>query len=254
MIIEARPLSAEFNLDAVLKEGFDAVFIAAGLVRSVRVFNEPSEGSYGALEFLAAAAAGDLAGIAGKRVAVIGGGNTAMDVAMTAVKLGAKDVYVIYRRSFAQMPAWRTMLGEALSKGVHFLILSQVLEVKSRRGRLVGLVLCPTILAETDESGRRGPKPLSASAYQLPCDVFVEAIGQQADPEIASFLPGVEVFDGLIKTRGDSLETSRSGVFAGGDIVQGPATVVAAVADGLRGAAEIDRYLSHAQDRTRGTE
>ena len=178
-----------------------------------------------------------------KKVAVIGGGNTAMDAAVTASELGAKDVYLIYRRSFKEMPAWDAERDRAMAAGVHFLILTQPIKYNSEKGRLTGIRVCPTRLGPPDNSGRRRPEPVKSSAYDLEMDIVVEAIGQQAPQEIGRILPGVELEDGLIRTREKSLATSRAGVFAGGDLVRGASTVVAAVADGMRAAKEIDEFL-----------
>jgi len=239
------PLSERFNLDSVMAEGFDAVFIGMGLPRSVGTSerDEAIEGLYGALEFLSSAAKGEAPQLAGKRVAVIGGGNTAMDAAVTAGQLGAADVYVIYRRSFKEMPAWRRERDRAMARGVHFLILTQPAGYNSSRGKLTGIRLCPTRLGERDSSGRRRPEPLESSAYELQMDLVIEAVGQGSPERIAEMLPGVELRDGLIRTGQGSCASSRAGVFAGGDLVRGASTVVAAVADGMAAAREIDEFL-----------
>jgi NADPH-dependent glutamate synthase beta subunit-like oxidoreductase len=170
-----------------------------------------------------------------------------MDVAVTAAKAGAKDVYVIYRRSFKEMPAWDAERDRAIAAGVHFQILTQPLEYLSKDGVLTGVKLCPTRLGEPDRSGRRSPQSLESSAYSLDMDIVVEAIGQTAPEGIKEVLPGVEFDRGLIRAKSGTFATSRAGVFAGGDLVRGPATVVAAVADGMKAAKEIDRYLHQEQ-------
>ncbi len=263
-----RKLDADFNLDTILLEGFDAAFIGLGLAdahpslvprpSSVvgRWTNEDGrwttrlDGLWTAMEFLAAAkqTPSDLRqAIRDKRVAVIGGGNTAMDVATTARGLGARDVYVIYRRSFKEMPAWSRERDRAMNAGVHFLILAQPLEYIRRDGKLMGVKLCPTKLGEPDASGRRRPEAVRSSAYELDMDVVVEAIGQKSPEQLEKTLPGVQFKDGLIQTKGGRTATSRSGVFAGGDLVRGPSTVVAAVADGMKAAKEIDEFLTRDQ-------
>ena len=256
-------LEGKFNLDAIMAEGFDAGFLGMGLAQSVRVGDgdEGIEGLWDALEFLSAAKGPDKPDVAGKRIAVIGGGNTAMDAAVTAGELGAEDVYLIYRRSFKEMPAWDAERDRAMAAGVHFLILTQPIKYNSEKGRLTGIRVCPTRLGQPDGSGRRRPEPVESSAYDLEMDIVVEAIGQKACREIERILPGVEFEDGLIRTRRSSLATpldamssirsgkastgatSRAGVFAGGDLVRGASTVVAAVADGMRAAKEIDKFL-----------
>jgi len=238
-----RELSTELNLDTIMAEGFDAAFIGMGLPKSVSISNENVDGLWNAMEFLAAARGAGKLNVSGETVAAIGGGNTAMDVAITARQLGAKDVYVIYRRSFKEMPAWSAERDHAIKEGVHFLILTQLLGVNSSSGKVTGITVCPTKLGEADETGRRRPEPIESSAYELDMDIVVEAIGQKSTEEIGEILPGVELENGLIHTKEDSQATSKAGVFAGGDLVRGASTVVAAVADGMKAAKEIDKFL-----------
>jgi NADPH-dependent glutamate synthase beta subunit-like oxidoreductase/2,4-dienoyl-CoA reductase-like NADH-dependent reductase (Old Yellow Enzyme family) len=262
-----KELNAGFNLDTIVKQGFDAVFIGMGLPKGIPVgiaksvttdytdlttdyTDESLGGLWNAMEFLSMARQPSLSGgqtgrfkIAGKCIAAIGGGNTAMDVAVTAKRLGAKDVYIIYRRSFKEMPAWSSERDRAMNEGVHFLILTQPLEFNSVDGKLKSIKVCPTRLGEPDQSGRRRPEPIESSAYKLDMDIVVEAIGQSSPEEISEILPGVELTNGLVRTKEDSLATSRPGVFAGGDLVRGASTVVAAVADGMKAAKEINEFL-----------
>ncbi len=239
-----RELNSEFNLDTIMSEGFDAFFIGMGLPKSASTNDKNIDGLWNALEFLLAARSDNKPDLAGKQVAVNGGGNTAMDAAITASQLGAKDVYVIYRRSFKEMPAWSGERDQAIKEGVHFLILTQLLDVQSKDGKLAGITVCPTKLGEPDESGRRRPETVESSAYELDMDIVVEAIGQRSVEEIGEILPGVELENGLIHTQEDSLATSKAGVFAGGDLVRGASTVVSAVADGMKAAKEINKFLS----------
>jgi glutamate synthase (NADPH/NADH) small chain len=195
------------------------------------------------MDFLSAARKPDMLNLKGQTVAAIGGGNTAMDVATTARRLGAKDVYVIYRRSFKEMPAWSAERDQAIKESVHFLILTQPVGFNSTNGILTGIKVCPTRLGEPDKSGRRRPEPVESSAYVLDMDVVVEAIGQEPLENIGEILPGVDIKAGLIRTNEGTLATSRPGVYAGGDLVRGASTVVAAVADGMAAANEIDEFL-----------
>ncbi len=238
-----KELDTDFNLDKIVEEGFDAVFIGMGLVKSVSLSDKNIDGLWNAMEFLSAAKEPSRLQIAGKRVAATGGGNTAMDVAVTAKRLGAKDVYIIYRRSFKEMPAWSSERDRAINEGVHFLILTQPLGFNSTNGKLKSIKVCPTRLGEPDQSGRHRPEPIESSAYELDMDIVVEAIGQRSPEEISEILPGVELTNGLISTNEGSLATSRLGVFAGGDLIRGASTVVAAVADGMKAAKEINEYL-----------
>ena len=237
-------LSGKYDLDAIENEGFDAVFIGMGLPEAIKTSDENLDGQYNALEFLSLAKQGLDIDLSGKRVAVIGGGNTAMDAAVTAGHLGAEDVYLIYRRSFAEMPAWSAERDKAVEAGVHFVILTQQLSYLSQDGRVTGIKLCPCQLGDKDKSGRRSPLPLPDSSYTLDFDIVVEAIGQRSSGSLADMLPNVEIEDGLIKTKPNSRATSRDNVFAGGDIVRGPSTVVAAIADGMKAAREINKLLT----------
>ena len=238
-----RQLDAGHNLDTILSQGFNAAFIALGLQESTSIGNSQLSGLWNAMDFLSAARQPGAMDLACKSVAVIGGGNTAMDVAVTARQLGARDVYVIYRRSFQEMPAWSAERDRAIREGVHFLVLTQPLEYTGKNGRLTGIRLCPTSLGDPDASGRRRPAAIESSVYNLDMDVVIEAIGQAAPKDIEKVLPGVEFDGGFVRTQGDTLATNRRGVFAGGDLVRGPSTVVAAVADGMRAAKEIDLFL-----------
>ena len=233
------------TLDAIMAEGYDAAFIGMGLPKAAGQSGNRPQGLYDAMSFLSVAKTepGRL-DLADKKVAVIGGGNTAMDVAITAKELGAKDVYLMYRRSFEEMPAWAVERQHAMDGGIHFMILTQQLDYLSDKGRLTGIRLCPVVLGEKDESGRRRPIPLSDAAYTLNMDVVIEAIGQQAMDHLEQVLPGVTIRGGLITLRAGSHETSRDNIFAGGDLVHGPATVVAAVADGMAAGREIAARLS----------
>ena len=238
-------LNDDFNLDSIIKEGFDAVFIGMGLPNSVSIGhkNENIKDLWNAMDFLSAARKPGQLNLKDQTVAAIGGGNTAMDVATTAKQLGAKDVYIIYRRSFKEMPAWSAERDRAIEEGVHFLILTQPIGFNSTDGKLTGIKVCPTRLVEPDKSGRRRPEPIESSAYELDMDIVVEAIGQESMGNIEEILPGVELKAGLIRTNNGTHTTSRPGVYAGGDLVRGASTVVAAVADGMAAAKEIDEYL-----------
>jgi NADPH-dependent glutamate synthase beta subunit-like oxidoreductase len=240
-----RELNADLNLDTIVEEGFDATFVGMGLPESVGIGDKDQdiEGLWNAMEFLSAAKEPGGLDLEDEFVAVIGGGNTAMDAAVTARRLGAKDVFVIYRRSFKEMPAWSAERDRALDEGVDFLILTQPLGYCSTAGKLTRIKLCPTRLGEPDDSGRRKPEPVKSSAYELDMDVVIEAIGQAPPENVGKILPGVELSGGLIQTGNGTAATSRQGVFAGGDLVRGASTVVAAVADGMAAANEINEFL-----------
>jgi NADPH-dependent glutamate synthase beta subunit-like oxidoreductase len=183
--------------------------------------------------------------IKGKTVAVIGGGSVAMDCIESAVRMGAKDVYLVYRRSYSQMPAEPDERIEALEAGVHFLLLNQPVDyITDEKNRLKGLKLVRTRLGEPDDSGRRRPVEIPGSEWRMDADMVIEAIGNKAPDESPEWYPHVDV-DGknLIKIDAETGQTSVPGIFAGGDIVRGPALVVQAVQDGKVAARAIKEYL-----------
>ncbi len=236
-------LGDSYTLDAVLAEGFDAAVLALGLGQSVPLTNGcRPPGLFGALEFLDAMKHGRSAPGA---VAVLGGGNTAIDAAMAARRAGASDVFIIYRRSFAEMPASPEERDQAIRAGIHFLILTAPVDyMTSADGHVTGVRVVRTRLGEPAEDGRRTPQPVPGSEHVIPADLVVEAIGQRLEERVVAALPGVRVTSrGLIWTHEGSLETSRPGVFAAGDAVNGGTTVVQAVAEGARAARELDAWM-----------
>ena len=238
-----RGLSRDFTLDDLLKQ-HQAVFLGMGLQRGVSLFGANEASVVDAMDFLKRVKNDQIRSIP-EKVAVIGGGNTAIDAAVTAKKLGARDVYLVYRRSFKEMPAWPTERDGTLNMGIHFLILTQPLDyITDENGQIQALKIARTVLGEPDQSGRRRPIVQKGCESELEVDLIIEAIGQLVDKKLPKFLKGVKFSkNGLIKVRKDSQETTRNGVFAGGDIVNGGATAVQAVAEGLRAAGEIDAFL-----------
>lgn len=235
-----KKIDMEFNLDNIFQEGFDAVFIGAGMSENtgLTVEHKP-EGVYEALDFLNNIKKGCLGKSLPDKAAVIGGGNTAMDAAVSLKNNGVKDVYLIYRRSFMELPAWPLEVEKALHAGVHFIILSQPLDYVEKDGRLSGIKLVHTQLGENDSSGRPAPVALPGSEYVFPVSVCIEATGQKVSKSLACGLPGVDFEKGKIKIVKGKCETSRKNVFAGGDIINGGQTVVLAVKEGLDAAKEI---------------
>ena len=169
-----------------------------------------------------------------------------MDCVGAAVRLGAKDVYLVYRRSYTQMPAEEDEKVDSLNEGIHFLLLNQPVDyITDDKGRIEGLKLVRTALGEEDASGRRSPVNIEGSEWVLPTDMVIEAIGNKADEASPTWYPKVKLNDKkLIQVDPDTGKTSMGGVFAGGDIVRGPALVVNAVQDGKVAARAITRYLN----------
>jgi NADPH-dependent glutamate synthase beta subunit-like oxidoreductase len=246
------PIEGKNGAEMLLQDGFDAVFLAPGLwdAATIKPAGKDIEGLFSSVDYLAALRDGRFKDIEkqikGKNVAVIGGGSVAMDCIESAARLDAKDVYLIYRRSYSQMPAEPDERIEAQEAGVHFLLLNQPLEyVTDKKNRLKGLKLVRTRLGEPDESGRRRPVEIPGSEWVMDADVVIEAIGNKAPDASAEWYPNVKV-DGkkLIKADPETGQTSVAGIFAGGDIVRGPALVVQAVQDGKVAARAIKEYLN----------
>jgi glutamate synthase (NADPH) small chain len=245
------PIDSQRSVRNLLDDGFQAVFIATGLWAAARLAPDDGgiQGLYPSVDYLKALSDERFdrlaAAVNGKTVAVIGGGSVAMDCAQSAARLGAGDVYLIYRRSWNQMPAEEDERQETLHAGVHYLILNQPVEVLTERGRVVGLKVERTRLGKPDDTGRRKPESVPDSSWTLSCDMVIEAIGNAAEDASPQWYPDVEV-DARNLIRADPLTraTSVPGIFAGGDIVRGPALVVDAVQDGKLAARAIRDYLS----------
>ena len=233
----------DLTIDDLFREGYKATFIAVGAHKSreLRIEGEELEGITNALDILRAINTGKRVKL-GERVAVIGGGNVAMDAARTILRLGAKEVSILYRRSREEMPANPLEVKEAEKEGVkiHFLLAPK--KISGRDGPVVALECTRMKLGELDESGRRRPISIAGSEFMMQFDAVILAIGELPD---VSFLPQeIEVARGnTVKVNPLTLETSMPGVFAGGDVVSGPATVIEAIAAGKRAASSINRYL-----------
>ena len=244
-------ISGQAGAEKLLQDGFDAVFLAPGLwaAASIKTSDRDIDGLFSSVDYLAALRDGRFEEmekkIQGKTVAVIGGGSVAMDCIESAIRLEAKDVYLIYRRSYSQMPAEADERIEALECGVHFMLLNQPLDyLTDDQNRLTGLKLVRTCLAEPDDSGRRRPENIEDSEWIMDADVVIEAIGNIAPEDSPQWYPSVNLDDRkFIQVDPETGQTSVAGIFAGGDIVRGPALVVQAVQDGKVAAAAIKEYL-----------
>jgi NADPH-dependent glutamate synthase beta subunit-like oxidoreductase/2,4-dienoyl-CoA reductase-like NADH-dependent reductase (Old Yellow Enzyme family) len=238
-------LGRDVMLDS-LRASFDAVLLAMGLARGTSLEPTPPDGVLDALAFLREVKQRRRTAVPA-RVAVIGGGNTAMDAATTARHLGARDVYVLYRRSLAEMPAWPEEREKMIAGGGHPIVLTQPTGYeRDANGKLTGVRIVRTELGEPDRSGRRRPVPVPGSESVLAVDMAIEAIGQRLSLEAESALQGVALTrDGRVSVAGDgSLCTSAPGVYAAGDLVNGGTTAVQGIAEGLQAADEISRSLN----------
>jgi NADPH-dependent glutamate synthase beta subunit-like oxidoreductase/coenzyme F420-reducing hydrogenase delta subunit len=240
------PIGTEPSFDAITRD-FDAVFIAAGaqIPLSLGITGE-EEVAHGMIDWVTLLR--EVSSGRGKKpgdsVVVIGGGNTAVDCARVALRLGAKNVQVLYRRSRKEMPAYENEISEAQEEGVGFRFLSSPVQLLHENGSLIGIECERTRLGKKDESGRRRAIPIQDSRFTIPCDAVIPAVGQQLDVSFArkGNRPGVSG-EGLIVVDPDTMSTKLKGVFSGGDAVTGASSVVDAIASGHRAARSIDRYL-----------
>jgi len=227
-----------------LDNDFDAIFVATGAHQS-RKLNVPGEGSVGVIhgvDFLRKIALGQPVDLA-NRVVIVGGGNTAIDAARTAVRLGAEKVTIIYRRSREEMPADRAEIEATLHEEIEIRYLVVPVRVIAEGNRMTGVECVRAELGEPDRSGRRRPLPIEGSQFVIDADTLIPAISQSPDIKLAELL-GLKTTDwGTIKTNELTLATSADGVFAGGDVVAGPSSVIDAIAHGKRAATAIDNHL-----------
>ncbi len=243
------------TVDELFEEGFDAVFLGVGAGAPV-FMNIPGEnlsGIYSANEYLTRSnlmkayrfPEYDTPIVRGKNVVVIGGGNVAMDSVRTALRLGADNAYIIYRRTEIEMPARAEEVHHAKEEGVQFRLLTNPIEYTGdENGWVTGMKCIRMELGEPDESGRRRPVPVKDSEFVIDVDTVVVAVGAMANPLVASTTPGLEInrWDYIVANE-ETGETSRKGVYAGGDIVTGSATVILAMGAGRNSARAIDEYL-----------
>ena len=252
------------TIDELFEQGFEAVFVGsgAGLPNFMNIPGEAYKGVYSANEFLTRsnlmkAYLDDPVTpiMKGGNVAVVGGGNVAMDAARTALRLGAEHVYIVYRRSLEELPARKEEVEHAMEEGVDFRLLNNPVEILGyhnpddrrdpKNGCVVGMKCIRMELGEPDEKGRRRPIPVEGSEFVLDVDTVVIAIGTSPNPLIKSTTKGRDVNKkgGIIVEEGTG-KTSREGVYAGGDAVTGAATVISAMGAGKAAAKAIDEYLS----------
>ncbi len=241
------PINVNFTIEDLKKQGYNAVFIAAGAQRSQRI-GIPGEledvsGFYYGLKFLRDIKLGRPVKI-GRRVAVIGGGNVALDGARTVLRLGADEASIYYRRSRDEMPVTEVEYDEAVAEGVQMNFLVSPTRIVNQNWQVTGLQCIRMQLGEMDESGRRRPVPIQGSEFFVEADTVIAAVGQAPD---LSFLPADTALE---RTRwetlvvdANTLSTNIKGVFAGGDFVTGPGMVIEAVASGRRAAIAINKYL-----------
>ncbi|NTW29447.1 MAG: NADPH-dependent glutamate synthase [Coriobacteriia bacterium] len=240
--------------ELMTEEGFDAVFIGsgAGLPMFLGIPGENFNGVYSANEFLTRVnlmrayefpAKADTPVWRGRKVAVVGGGNVAMDSARTALRLGAEEVFLVYRRTAEEMPARKEEVHHAAEEGIEFKMLCAPSAIVGHDGWVTGIVVTRMELGEPDASGRRSPVCVAGSEFTIECDTVIVAVGTRANPLLTRAAPGVEVTKRGYIVTGEDGATSVPGVYAGGDIVTGSATVIKAMGAGKKAAAAMDCWL-----------
>ena len=244
-----------FTVDELMKEeGFQAVYIAngAGLPIFMNIPGENLKGVYSANEYLTRS---NLMGayefpktdtpiIKGNKVVVIGGGNVAMDAVRTAKRLGASEATLVYRRSRVEMPARNEEIHHAEEEGIIFkLLCNPIRYLGTDDGWVKGVECIQMELGEPDDSGRRRPVPIKGSEFVIECDVAIPAIGTRANPLLSQATPDLKLNKWGYIEADEVGKTSKDGVWAGGDIIRGAATVILAMGDGKLSAAEIDRWV-----------
>lgn len=242
------------TVDELFDEGFEAVFIGsgAGLPRFMGIKGESLKGVYSANEFLtrtnlmkAYVDNADTPIKKGKNVAVVGGGNVAMDAARCALRLGAENVYIVYRRSLNELPARKEEVEHAMEEGIQFMLLNNPVEILGdENGNVLAMECVKMELGEPDEKGRRRPVEIKDSNFTLPVDTVIMAIGTSPNPLIKDTTKGLSVNDrGCIIADENTGKTKKENVYAGGDAVTGAATVILAMGAGKSAAEAIDKEI-----------
>jgi NADH-quinone oxidoreductase subunit F len=242
-------LGKDFTLKGLRKKGYEAVFLGVGAPAGTKLGlkGDNAKGVLDGIQFLRNYNADGKVEVGGN-VAIIGGGNVAVDVARTAIRLGAKTVTILYRRTREEMPAYKEEIEEALKEGVKFEFLVAPKEIVVEKGKAIGVKCCRMELGEFDRSGRRRPKEKAGDEFVVAADQVVPAIGQ-------SLLPN-EIVDGTgmkltksnwIETNPITGQTSVEWIFSGGDAVTGPSSVIEAIAAGEKAAVGIDKMLTGAE-------
>lgn len=262
--LERLGVKVEFNtvvgrivsIDELFEQGYDAVYVGvgAGLPRFLGIPGENLVGILSANEYLTRAnlmkaylfPEVDTPIIRGKNVAVFGAGNVAMDSARTAMRLGADRVRIVYRRSREEMPARSAEIHHAEEEGIEFYLLTNPIRFTgNEKGRVTGMECLRMELGEPDESGRRRPIPVEGTEFEMDCDLAIIAVGAGANPLLAQSTEGLELNKwGYIIADPETGKTSKKGVWAGGDIVTGQATVILAMGAGRKAADSMQKYLT----------
>jgi NADH-quinone oxidoreductase subunit F len=244
--IELRTNSRIENVRELIDKGFKAVFVATGaqLGKGINIEGIELEGVFDALELLRERALGKGRNCEGKAVVVLGGGNVAIDAARSVVRLGAKKVTVLYRRTREEMPAYKEEIEEAIQEGIEIITLGIPKRILSKNGSVSGIEYIRAELGKAEADGRRRPVPIEGSESVIECEMVIPAIGQVASTDAVKYSNGPELTDwGTIKVDPVSYKTTVGEIFSGGDCVSGPSSVIGAIASGQKAAVHIDRML-----------
>ncbi len=236
-------LGRDFTIDSLKEDGYEAIILALGAHKSQRLGmpGEDKDGVYHGVNFLRDIALNRSPDVEGKRIVIVGGGDVAIDSARSAWRLGAAEVHVVYRREEKDMPAHREEIEAAKEEGIQFHFLVNPMAVLGQRS-VTGIRLQRQTLGEFDSSGRRRPKVIAKSEFDIACDLIIPAIGQYTDFDWMQDNNIETVRSSKVKV-GHAFETTQAGVFAAGDCVLGPATVIDAVAQGNKVAMAVDKWL-----------
>ncbi len=245
-------LGEDFTIDDLVEQGYEAVFLGLGAQKGspLRAEGWDTPGVVAGVEFLRDSELNGHPDLSGKRVVVVGGGNTAIDCARSAVRCGAAEVNLVYRRTRAEMPANDEEIEGAIKEGVVMTFLSSPVEVLPGEDGRVASIRCQRMeLGEPDQSGRRRPIPIEGSEYDIPCDMILTAIGQKVDLTGVEDVPGIDVTRwNTIVVDQKSMVTGKDGVYAGGDAVTGPSVAIEAIGQGKRAGARIHERLTGRRD------
>ncbi|MHC1743792.1 MAG: FAD-dependent oxidoreductase [Syntrophobacteraceae bacterium] len=240
-------LGRDFTLESLKARGFGAIFLAIGAqkgtIMGVEGEDRDPAGYFPGIDFLRRVNLNESIGV-GNVAVVVGGGNVAMDCSRSALRLGVKKVHLVYRRTREEMPADHEEIHDAMEEGVEFHFLSNPVRLLIEDDRIVGVECIRMGLGEPDASGRRRPVPVEGSGFVIECDTVIPAIGQKVDASClqGACCPELTRWD-TVKCDTDTLQTSQESIFAGGDCVTGPATLIEAMAAGFRVSNSVDQYL-----------
>jgi len=246
------PVNSSEEFDKLVEE-YDAVYIAAGAHKSVALDipgEEDLKGVLHGITYMKDINLGNQKKVP-SRVAVVGGGFTAIDCARSSLRLGAREVFIIYRRTLKEMPAGELEVNMAEEEAIKILYLTSPIKILGDVGSNVKAIECiKNKLGEPDASGRRRPEPITGSAFTLPVDMVIAAIGQAPDASFMTEKSGIEFTKwGTVIVDPESFTTSKEGVFAGGDFITGPRNAIEVIGDGRKAARAIDKYLSGGKER-----